>query len=295
MRTKTLTIPSEFVPFDTNVTAADSYINVRDLQRFRLNHNSLLAQRVRKSLSTQIYNKDSDAPATQHNDPYIFRSRLNVTENAGPMILGGPIYVTQHTKQLIFYMRARKTELDGGSAEAADPKLFFVVRNPGTSKNVTLTSSFSVTTAHATAGGASYFATVNLPPIEPSKLFYGRQLLDFGVYIQCVTDSTQNIVGASAFTSVGENMFEGASATFGTGMVDTLVWVTTDLSIEARQIVKEANIGGGTYRYFLDSPWSRMPSPNSDTLAIREILGVEIFSFCIQENIITDFSAAQDY
>ena len=54
------TVPSEFIRLDTNVSAADRFVNVRDLQVVRDNHNMIIGRQLRRVIATDYVREASN-------------------------------------------------------------------------------------------------------------------------------------------------------------------------------------------------------------------------------------------
>ncbi len=282
MKPKQVTIPSAFIPMDTNVTAADSVVNVHDQHVFRQNHNSLLAQRVRKDLVAQV----ATGVASGSFGYWDFKTRFPPDGEGHSRILSMPLYVTQMTKQLRFWCRACKTNLNGASALAEDPVLYLVAREPQIAYMGDLTTNaLAITSAASTPAFASI--TVNLPALSGEhSTHFGRTPYILDVYLKAFIDDTHALHAGTALSDVGVTSFRAAHP--GAGMGDVIY--TSAAANEPRMITKRSGLAGDD-RYFIDTPWSEMPNPGADTITGREILGVQLWSYGVQELPITDLTA----
>jgi hypothetical protein len=131
MRRKTVTIPAAFQLLDTLVTTADTFVNVRDLQVARLNHNILLAKRVGNTLFSRNFSSISDAGDDQL---YTTISTLKATHEFGAAVLRCKVLVPLYVKQLRLRFRACWSALDQGSQFDTDPIVYADVWNPASRK-----------------------------------------------------------------------------------------------------------------------------------------------------------------
>jgi len=275
MRVKDTTIPSTFVKLDTNVTAADSCVNVHDQHVFRQNHNALLAKRVRKDLVSQICG--SGYPT--------FMSRFAPDEEGRARLMSIPLYVTQQTQELRFWCRAEKSPMNAGSSLAEDPVLYVVIREPQLAYMGSITD-YSITVSAASGAAASYNVDVPLPPKSGEVgLHFGRVPYIMDIYLKSFVDDTYSLYAALAVSDIGRDYFTAAAAT---AAINNVVYTST-VENEPRTISGIISLGGAP-RFYVDKPWSQLPSL-SDTVTICEVLGVVLMSYGVQELEVTDFGA----
>lgn len=279
MRGGDATIPSAFTKTDDNISAADSVANVHDMHVFRQNHNILLAKRVRKDLVAQSAAHTGLYP---YDGYWYYRSRFSVDGESRSRVMSIPLFVTQATKEIRFWCMACKSALDGESSLDEDPILYAVLREAQTAHMGNLTD-YPLTVTSATGTPAAYSVDVPLPNwTGEHNLIYGRLPYFLDIYLRSYIDTTNALAGpAQAITGAGLDWFTLAS--MATNYTGDAVY-TSSTYAEPRQIVKSDN------RYWIDMPWTEVPDPGSITVTIREILGVHIFSFGVQELAVTDFT-----
>jgi hypothetical protein len=286
MRRRTVTIPTAFQLLDTLVTTADSFVNVRDQQVARLNHNILLAKRVPNTLFTKNFTSVDDSGTGLLYTTIVV---LKASHEFGSAILRCKILVPFYVKQLRLRLRACKSALDEQSELAEDPIVTAEVWNPS-AKKVKKTLQSAVVSA-ANGVPTDYTIDINVPPVsDGSGLEGGRRVYEFGMWAQCFIDSTHSMAAAQSIVGVEQNTIIVANAT---GTARRVAYADTDLGIEVQRITKQNALGGGAYQMFMGKPFSRVPDCVADTLNIREVLGVDLYSASLRCLPVTDFD--QEY
>ena len=282
MRQNDVTIPSEFVKMDTNVTAADSCVNVHDQTTFRRNHNIALAQRVRKDLVSQVCSGFGES--TPEISFWLFRPRFSADGETRSRILSIPLYVTQQNQSFTFWCTACKSLMNGSSTLAEDPKIYVVVHEPQVAFMGGLTdNAITVSAAYGTPTG--YSVTVGMPALSGEyTLHYGRIPIVMDVYLRTYIDDTHALVSGGTIVDAGSDWVDG---TFAGVSARDVVFLDGASYAEPRQIVDRKTIGSDT-RHWLDAPWTSRPSTAS-TVTIRQVLGINLFSYGVYEDAITDF------
>lgn len=284
MRYKQLKIPSEFLPFDTHVTDADEVINVRDQYTFRMNHNILLAQRVRKDLVSQSCANTGTTPVHSF---WTFIPRISADGETRSRLLSVPLYVTQFTKSITFWCVACKSDLDPLTSLAEDPELYVVLHEPQVNPFMPLsTYSMTISAAHNTP--TSYSVSVDMPALAGEySQYYGRVPMMMDIYSKSYIDDTNTLVSGGAVIDASNDWFVGSAAVYSSVATSgNVVYIDSTTYAEPRQIVNTVPVGSNR-RYFLDVPWTTVPS-TSHTLTVREILGIDMYSYGAYENTRTD-------
>jgi len=289
MRVKKGTIPAAFLPFDDTVTDPDAVVNVRDQHVFRQNHNALLAKRVRKDLVCQaspITRSASTAPAANHT---YYKSRFYPDGEPQTRLLSVPLYLTQLTQQIRFWCRACWGTLDGESELETDPELYVVLREPQAAYMGDIDDN-TITVSAANGTPTTYSVTVPVPPQTGElTLHMGRVPWILDVYCYTPVDNTRPDVGPLPLVDVDDKWFVVASSSIG---IHDVVYSSLTRE-EPRSTVAARAIGGGNYKYFLDAPWTEIPTPGTHTITSREILAVDMYSWGVQELEIAAFN--KDY
>lgn len=281
MRPKKVTIPSGVIKLDTQITQPDEVVNAHDLHVFRQNHNALLAKRARKDLWSQAFTRSGGTPTGNYIELF---SRGNIDETAACRMISVPLYMTQLTQELHVWCRACKTAMDASSTLAEDPKLYAVLREPHVAPMVNDLTANVMTVTAAAGAPAAYSVDIVVPNRSGEhSLQYGRQVWILDIYLRSHIDDTYALHTAAAKTDVGRTWF--SSSVPGSG--HSYNAVTSGSDVEPRMITREISIGGGVYKYFLDDPWSVVPSGG---ITIREILGIRLYEAGAYESAITDFN-----
>lgn len=282
MRTKTVSVPSAFQRMDSRVTDPDEFVNARDQQVARLNHNILLAKRLQPTLFSRNFTCVDDTPAQQLYTTFVTRKSV---DEFGAEIIRQYVFVPPHTKKLRLRFFACKSLLDEGSELATDPVVYADVWNQYARKVKQLPPSATVSAANGSPD--SYTIDIHVPPVSVSNIIrYGRRVFEFGMWVGSSFDYTQSLAAGVAFSAVGTNHLTTASAFLTKGRS---VHFGTDLGIEQRQVVKDVALGGGQHEIYFDKPFSRVPDVAGDTMAVHEILGIDLYSATLRCMPITDF------
>lgn len=280
MRSKQFTIPSEFIKLDTNVTAADSSVNVHDQHVFRQNHNALLAKRVRKDLISQVCSNESRE--------YWFLFSLQPPDlDTGSRVLSIPLYLTQATRQIRFWCRCGQSGLSVGSELSEDPKIYAVLHEPQVAPISDVdTNAITVTTAYPNVG--SYNADLAVPrPVGEITTHMGRIPYILDIYIKSFIDDTNEILGpGQAIIDSGSDWVTMASML---SLTNNAIYTNAAAGEPRLVIANKATTLGVDQRFWLDRPWSEVPAI-SNTVTVREILGVDMYSFGVQELPREDFT-----
>lgn len=285
MRSKSYTIPSDYIKLDTHVTDPDECVNAHDQQVFRQNHNVLVAERIRKDLCQQIasFDDESGAPTLYlwQNSPWIAKSKYKPDEEARSRFLSIPLFLTPLTNKVRFWIYAAKTRMDGGSSLASNPEIWVELRELHSARMSRFgQNTITVTAAHAVP--AKYHVDINVPNVGSDYAAkFGRIPMMLEVYVECFIDNT-NILHSFAPTDVGRDWFR---ANIGNHTFD-VAYNNTGRN-PPRMIVRDIAYAGDN-KYFLDEPWTEVPDIG-DTIRVQEILGVEVFGYGVQELAITEF------
>jgi hypothetical protein len=268
---KPQTIPDSFQRLDSQVTAADSFVNCRDMQVARANHNILVARRVQQTIFTCAFT--GQLPGGEPLLYTVFRTRLQPEQDESE-ILRMKIFVPQWTQQLRLKFDACKASLSEGSENAFDPIVYADVWNPYARKPTWPPPSATVVAAHGSP--ATYSIDINVPQTTAANTSHaGRREFEFGVWVKCSRDTTQNILSAGSISDVSPSSVTAATAS---SLIYNSLTVSTDTGIEARQIVKQIDMGAGVYQLVTDRPFSRLPDVNNDTIDVNEIAGLDLYS-----------------
>jgi len=280
MRIPDYTIPATFIRLDDHTTEADSFFNVRDSAIMRNNHNVSVAQRIRREVAHVVFNQlNGDVAFT-----YYCRNRPG-QGSPFPIVWLGQVLISQWTAELELVFEASKGALDGASTSPETPTLYAkLYRDPGM-PNVNNLESVNVT---ALVGSPAKY-TLTLPVPQQSSVnspWRGYEFFWLAIYADTPVDTTVLKVSAAPVLNSGANWVEIAT---GAPYTDQLIYVNSDASVAPRQITQTDSIAGGR-RHWVDQDWSRSLVVTTDTMRIRNLIGVTIHSLSIYELAVTDLS-----
>lgn len=265
-----------FILFDATVTDNYRYMNVRDMQVARKNHNLLLARGNKRTVLSML--------ADQTTFPIPWGSKHMVGDESAKnttTVFSAPVLATQHTRQLEFWF-----EGDLKSAKptvGTDIDFRFIVTHPFSGKSTNKTT--TVTTASPTVDG------VVVPvPYSEAGLFHGHNLfyvalqinpevgsdVEAGVGITSVDNSRKEIVATKL---AGANQWE----------VGTVVYFD-DSTIEPRNVTRVDQGGGADDTLTLDRPFASNIPTAANTITAVEAASYWADSFAILETRLSDFN-----
>lgn len=285
MRRHTTTVPSSYQKLDSAVTAADAFVNVRDEQIKRLNHNILLARRIQHT----VLSMSSGHFMAVYGANYITFTTRKDAEQIDATMIRTKVLVPAWTQRMVLRLSACKSALTEGSELNFDPVVYADIWNGYARKVAWPPSGATISAAHGSP--TSYSITINLPPMTGADTKrYGRREFEFGVWVKCMMDYTQKIETSVA---LADSSINSVTASVTANLVGNSVHFGTDLGIEERQIVKQISLGGGAFKLVMDRPMSRMPDVAADSISSNEILGIDLYSLDLRCLPITDFQ--QEY
>lgn len=263
-------IGSTFQALDTHIDVADSFANVRDLQKLRLNHNTLLAERARRPAVSQVC-VQSDSTN------YILISGHGSTSYL-PVAIDTTVMFSQQTKTATFKMRAAST------SASLDVFVYPELIRPS--------GAGSLARPEITVTGnteASYSATVPLPAQDEASTRFGMRPLRFRVTLRAELNFPGSPkVSAGAIYAVGPNWIHG-----GTNVtVGDDIWFS-DADIERRRITAVyANTANATpfYGIFADRAWNKLPT-TSNTYSSDVNVSLALYTWSLYEDNVTDFES----
>lgn len=256
------TIPAKFIRLDDRVTAADQYVNARDMQILRNNHNMLLARRVRQPVA-QFGGKGWQPTGTTN--VYSIRA---ASREMGDIFLTTPITVPIGTRELRFTMtgvRLANTSVDiypcvDGPDESTEPNDAYKLTIGSTNvvKNVT----FPVPTSVTATGLGTFYAIIGGGLTNEADLNTGIAIVD---------------VSPTTFTAATSMTVWSAGCYF------------SNLGIEPRRMVSRTAIGAN-FLYTLDAPFNVRPIPGTTTVSTKPTYGFNFNSAALHAVQITDFT-----
>ena len=262
-------IPSKFVSLDSNVTAEDRYVNVRDEMVKRANHNILLARRCKRNI--MHVDPSKILIGSSYGYPIGQRYPISAFYSAPEMLL--PLYISQNTNQVQVILRCCRTR--AVAAGDHDPQVAFCLCPHGSTRTVSASEIQSITTAYSAseASCADYTWTIDLPThIPETSIVYGQMLFDLYMLAYAPTNDTPYSSGA-AITSYGPS-FVLIAGGLSIGGVGDVLKIGDDY-----RMIQEWN----SNTCYVDEGWSRKLLPGTDTVDVYHTMGVWCRSLSIFE------------
>jgi hypothetical protein len=258
-------IPSKFVLFDTNVSSANRYVNVRDELVKRENHNILLARRCKRN----VLHLDSSV-----HSGYPLGQRLPCDAFNGAPELFLPVYLSQHTKQIQIVLRCMQSR--AAAAGDHDPEISFTICPHGSTRNVHSSEIQAITTAYVAGGHDAdcdaYTWTIGVPAhTAETAVVYGQLLFDLYMMAYAPKKDTAESSG-TAITWWGNSMLKTGAAVASVGDV-------LKVGDDYRMVQQVAN----TSEYYIDAPWSERIDMGTQTVDVYSTMQVKYHSLSIYE------------
>ncbi len=269
-------VPSEFIEMDDHVSAADSYVNTRDVKVALDNHNISLARRARQPIISQEFGAASDP-----RDPLIVQSihPVSVNRNSGKVFYLSPIWIPPVCFEIQLSIRA-------GVADAGefDAKIYPVIDGPGERNDVDTSLEITVNAA----AEAKYTATIPVP----QSAQWAREAMLYLYYETPLYDVAAK-GGGTAITDVSRRE-EGAWVVgpFAGTWAGFFLVCTTDTTVLPIQIVEGINLGGGSYKLYLEGPWrGKVPIVGTDEFDIYQANYLKVWNVSAYPVAVTNWSA----
>jgi len=268
------TIASSLVLFDTRVTDVDHYLNVRDLQVFRENHNLLLAERTRQPLVHQVWFDGYDSNPSIKTLEAVSTDRLR-----GHQAFYCRVELPPAVKELTLNVRAGFVDAAGGNVY-----LYPVLDGPTERRELDKTN--EVITINATAE-TKY--TIDVPVSnEAQRAGYGS----FYIYVETPMYGT-DLKADGAITAVGggtQAWIQSASAP----TVGDVAYFKTGGVADPTYLPRIIKSIVGTQQYF-DGPWvGPIPVAGTQQVNYRSVNTCRIWSLTLYPKEVTDFDEVVD-
>jgi len=263
-------IPSAFVRLDDRISDPDAYINARDLNVQRQNHNILVARRTKRHLCSIVSANIADRG--------VYWSLYSVrppSREGGDMIVAVPLWLSPRTTQVEVVVRAAST------SASQDVRMNIFADAPGaTGAFATLSPNITGTTL------AKNSTTVAIP-------YQGQQAnkCTLNIYIWGKMFGADLLGAPCAIDNVGPDYIDIDTTAAGAAVPvgNRGVYVTTNLGISPRLNTFVVPLSGvNKYRLFVDGPWDVTPS-RDDTVEQREAVGIVLESMTFYEKSIGVF------
>jgi hypothetical protein len=267
------TIPASFIKLDSNVSAADSYVNVRDELVKRQNHNILMARRCKRNvmhMGSVVLTGFYGYPVGQ---------RLPIDAYNAPPEMFVPLYLSQATKEIQVVMRCCQS--DTAVAGDHDPQVAFVLCPHGSTRAVATSDIQSITTAVATtdADCENYTWTVPVPGHTPeSAIVMGQMVFDLYMLAYAPRNDTATATGIAI--SWWGNTYVETSASAGDRQ-NQILKIGDDYRMVQRTVNND--------QHMVDAPWSSAIDMTSQTIDAYTCMQVRFWSISVYELNSTSF------
>ena len=283
MRTRGRSVPN-FQRLDTHVSESQAFVNTRDLQVARKNHNVLLARRTKRSVLqlTTVYGSNADFTTIPVRSASFFSGRA--TSLAFVMtVIEQLVMVSQQTRTLRLFVRATKNNAAGGFSPVLMPRLrpLHVNRDNDSVERITVTA--------AAGPPASYSCNVSVPHnFDRSQTYYcGYNAFVFS--LQCLCSIETEATATVGLSDVGPNWVEPSAAGLSAGTAYSRTFVFSDTAIDSRTCVRYSGGIGPHGRYYVDRPFTRYPTV-FDTVSEWAVIGVTLYSLSLFEKPVSDYA-----
>lgn len=266
--------PTTFTRLDDAVTSADRFLNVRDLQLARQNHNFLLAYGVRQGL---VWQMDAQAGVANGSTTYINPDFIGVdnARSATPF-LRGRVLLGPMARYCVCVLQAAISK----AGETGN--VYAVLSPPRSQRDLLAGDSVSITDSTI---GLQIINQIPVPSYAPNKL--GKVELELALYYtpetySAIQDSAVAITAATATTIAVATAGVSASTTVGD------VMYFDDATIEPR-VISARNDSGGTTTFTVRKPWFSTIPTTANTLNTRHSPALLLNSVQLYESVIADF------
>lgn len=277
---RTPTIPASFKRFDTHVTDADQFFNVRDAQVARENLNVLVARRNRHPLLVHRFRRTGytvDGQYLYGYGPIGYLTGSALAYVLGPFRVRAPSYC----KALILRLRGNVDNAGG------DALVYPFIKNasmPSADYEIIVTGTAE----------AEYEIEIPLPSSYSGMAEWRDLMLAFTCEAYGADEKGAHIVVAAAGqVSIGQGFFgyvDGTSSIAG-GVGSLLYFVSPAATINPQKIVTKETItvdGSTYYRAYVGNPWNVLPQAG-DTFNTRALAAFEPVTLTVLPKAITDF------
>lgn len=267
-------IPSEFRKFDSTVTDADEYVNVRDLQTARRNHNILLTRGSRKV----IFSQDIRFDTISTSELYAIGGQVGSEDvrNNFP-VLTAPVLIAPYVKQVTAVIFATPGSVDVEGRMTLEP--MGGLREFAAATSVTFTSSTTL-----------YEVDIPVPYLATQER-HGYRVMRWSLYLLPETGSA--IVTGKTIVSVtsDNSRIEVNNADLSTVAIGDVLYFS-DATIPSRIIINVTVAGGSTRYLRVDKPFGPAPTAGSDTWSVKDRGDIVPLTFTLLEKVPTDFDGS---
>jgi hypothetical protein len=272
------TIPAEFIRFDTRVTDADQFFNVRDAQTARENLNVLIARRLRRVLLSVRFRRTGYTTAGQW--VYGYGDLGLTTDSPGAYWLGPwRLWVPPFCKALRIRLLAASDNAGG------DILVYPALRGINGGLEIYPSTNYRLTVTGTVP--AEYELDFPLPASYSGCSHW----VDLMFAYSCEAYGADEKGGAHQVVAWAEDRAVVATAAISGGVSSLLYFVSPAATINPQRIVRKDTLtvdGSTYYRAHVATPWNVMPQPG-DTFDSRALAAFVPTSLTVIPVAITDF------
>lgn len=284
MRRLARDIPSSFIRLDSAVTSQDRFLNVRDMQVARQNHNKLVSlTSVRQAFTAQMTFGSSSSYTIAFNPFYVGGSRGQMS----PPLIRSRILLSPYLK----YVRVNATV--SGSKVNSNVNLYPVLSRPGVQRPVAADETLAVN------GGAVGYSNIKTTVPGNGIQVGGWEEYEFALFVN--PTSIGNVIsGPLAIASVGTGYISVATASLaGTEAVGDLMYFDnaagTTPYVRPRIVCSTVVVGANTWFLTL-WPWpSNAPTAGTTRVYFKECSALQIWDLCVNEEPPTSFDETTNW
>ena len=278
MRRLGRTIPSEFVKLDTEVTDADTFINVAMQQRARLNHNILLARGLRR-VAWQYCGQDADRNGyTEFINPYLVG--VGELQDVFP-IFQTRILLSPGTRQCRYWQLASTTHV------GTSGNVYPVISNIRAQRPIQNGERISCINDGSGNFVRNAVLTVTVP--KPLTFRFGMGLYELALFYGMDAFGANSDVGVAISTASSTQITcATAGVTAAAGVGDLMSF--NDTTIQPRVIAERID-GGGTTTFNFLLPWTTNAPTAANTFNVNFGASAQIRNAVLWELPVTDFDA----
>ena len=277
MRRLARTVPTSFIRLDSAVTSQDRFLNVRDMQVARLNHNKLVGfTGIRCAYHCQL-----GAGPTAYSS-FINPGLTGIgSAISSPPIIRTRVLLTPNVRTVKVYADAQATKVG--------IRLYYVLSHPGVERQPDTAESLYYTAAF----GGVFNTTVTVPP-GGIRRFQWREF-DFAAYVNPVE------VGPVRNATVAISAATTTSVTVATASISALVqrgdlmYFDTAAGVQpypGPRVISSTSISGANTILHTLWPWgSDVPVPGTHRVTVRDMSALELTSLTMIEEPTTYFDA----
>lgn len=285
------TIPTNFIKLDTNISAADQYANVRDIQVAKENHNILIARGLHKNVCYGDLTPSAAvrSATTAYGYPWFANSTIghNSKRHLACMV-DCLVYLEPNVQTCTFTVNATAIPEQEGTS-GGDLYLYPVLSQNFLRREIMMTNKITIPAGSAEA---QYTCTV---PVPDADLSDGRGFKRFFFNVYAAATLGDEVVASQSTDAVGPNneYIQTTTAKAGSPLAALYGGVIyfDDATIGQRTIIQIVQSGLTVYLY-VDRPWDVNPPTAADNHSVTVAGAALVGSFNLFEDTITDFGSS---